>query len=220
MGIVLAIVIGIVLIGIVLLALGANSLIAKNQKRIADAHIHIEARFGPGDYFVALNPRRAFGIAWGRKGVVFAEQDNETDLLPFDAVRDVTIEVDGMMVTESRNVTKTNRGSQLVSGAVGGALLGPAGILVGGLSGSSKTIGKAVETKNVQSVKLTIRTNDQTHPLRSFVFFKATFGDGEAADGPAVAPALARAEHFHELLTGIIEDRQHYPNRQSKGAIA
>jgi hypothetical protein len=59
---------------------------------------------------------------------------------------------------------KTNRGGQAVGAAVGAALLGPAGLLLGGLTGSKQNI------EQVDKLSLKIYTNDLINPVHEIVF--------------------------------------------------
>lgn len=72
----------------------------------------------------------------------------------------VAIEVD----RNGTSITKTNRGSQAAGAAVGGLLLGPAGLLLGGLSGSKRNEDK------VTRLSLRVFTNDFTNPSTEIVF--------------------------------------------------
>ena len=196
--------------GFVLLMLGVaglNSMFASNQVKVADAKAMLQERFGEGDYYSVLPGPRCIGIAWGQGTLILGDSVEAATAIPFADIRSADIELDGVNVTNSKTVTTSNRGSQLAGGLVGGVLLGPAGLVVGGLSGGSTSKGKSVETRKIKSVKLIIRVADRTQPLRTFVFFDIGFGDGYEADSAIVAPELAKANHFHALLTQVIQDR-------------
>ena len=62
---------------------------------------------------------------------------------------------------------QTQRGSQIVGGAIGGLLLGPAGLLIGALSGKKTSIQKITKV----SIKITISNIDKP-------FFELIFYDG------------------------------------------
>jgi hypothetical protein len=197
---------GIVAILGFLAAFGLNGMIASNQAKIADARTILEERFGEGDYHTILPGPRSIGIAWSQESLVLGESPEDAVAIPLTSVRSADIELDGVNVTNSKNVTNSNRGSQLAGGLIGGALLGPVGLVVGGLSASSTSRGKAVETRTIKSVKLIIRVADRTKPLRTFVFFDIGYGDGYEATSPIVAPEIEKARHFHALLSQAIEE--------------
>jgi hypothetical protein len=205
------ILVGVVGVGLLLLILGAvgvNNLAAGNQSKIADANGKLRAQFGEGDYHTVLPGPRCIGLAWGQESLILGDTVEDAVAIPLPDVRSADIELDGVNVTNSENVTTSNRGSQLAGGLVGGVLLGPVGLVVGGLSGSSTSQGKAVETRNIKSVKLVVRVADRTKPVRTFTFLDMSYGEGYPADNPIIAPAIERASHFHALLSGVIEDRQ------------
>jgi hypothetical protein len=196
---------------VVLAAYGMNGVIANNQAKTADAKSELEKRFGEGDYHTVLPGPRCVGIAWGQQALVLGDSVEEATALPLADIRSADIELDGVNVTHSKSVTTTNRGSQLAGGLVGGALLGPAGLILGGLSGGATAKGKSVETRKIKSVKLVVRIADRVKPLHTFVFFDSGYGEGFEADNLMVAPEIEKANHFHALLTQVIEDRAAVP---------
>ncbi|MES3091904.1 hypothetical protein O6027_12010 [Sphingomonas aerolata] len=205
------IVVGVIGVGFVLLVLAAvwvNSNVANNQAKTADAQGELKARFGEGDYHTVLPGPRCVGIAWAQEDLILGDSVEEAISVPLAAIRSADIELDGVNVTNSKTVTTSNRGSQLAGGLVGGVLLGPVGLIVGGLSGSSTSKGKSVETRKIKSVKLVIRVADRAKPLRTFVFFDIGYGEGYDATSLIVAPAIEQADHFHALLQRVIEDRE------------
>jgi hypothetical protein len=87
------------------------------------ANFHPTLRESIGTQVVAIDQQnRTFGVTTG----------NNWYILPLEQIRRVEI------YQETNSLIKTNRGSQVVGAAVGGALLGPVGLLVGGLTGSKR----------------------------------------------------------------------------------
>ncbi|WP_019515642.1 hypothetical protein [Sphingomonas sp. Mn802worker] len=192
---------------LMLLGWAVNTNMARNQAKQDAAVAELKERFGEGDYYYSLSGPRCIGIAWGRDQLILGSDVASATALPLSDVRSADIEIDGVEVTTSRSTTSTNRGSQLAGGLVGGVLLGPAGALVGGLTGGSTTTGKAVGQRKIKSVKLVIRVADRVAPLRTHVFFDHPHGEGYEAIHPMLQPELEKAAHYHALLTGVIEDR-------------
>ncbi len=198
-------------VGAVLVVLAAyllNGMIAGNQTKIADANNELRMRFGEGDYHTVLPGPRCVGLSWDQEAFILGDSVERAVAIPLADIRSADVELDGVNVTKSKDVTSRNRGSQLAGGLVGGALFGPVGLVVGGLSGGSTSKGKAVEVRKIKSVKLAVRIADRTKPLRTFVFFDGGLGDGYEADSLLVAPSIDKANHFHALLTGSIEERR------------
>lgn len=191
-----------IVIGVVVYLL--NGFIVQNQNTTADTNAALEERFGHGDYFVRLPDGECFGLAWSAEAVVIGDSASEAEAIGFSDIRAANVEIDGINVTTSKNTTHTNRGSQLVGGAVGAAALGPLGLMIGGLSGSTTSTGRAVEQKKIKSVKMVLRVADRVQPIRSFVFFHT---HGEGFDADIVKPFLGKAAHFHALLMNMMEDR-------------
>lgn len=190
---------------LILLAHLANTVVAKNQAKLKACYDRLEERFGEGDYFVRLPDTQAFGIAWTHDAVIMGDTVEMAEPVSFAMIRDANIEVDGINVTETHATSSTNRGSQLVGGAVGAAALGPVGLLLGGLSASSTTTGRSVETRKIKSIKLVIRVSDRKAPVRTFAFHDAGYAEGSEAT--VLKDQIKKAAHFHALLTNMIEDR-------------
>lgn len=95
-------------------------------------------------------------------------------IIDFDEI--IAVEV----VRDNASLTKFNRGSQLTGAAVGSMLLGPAGMLLGGLSGSRRE-----ETK-VCRLSLKIYTTNIIDPVCEIFFM----------DIPAPGADMRTANHF------------------------
>lgn len=111
-------------------------------------------------------------------------------------------------------VTTTNRGSQAMGAAVGAILLGPAGLLLGGLTGSKRNVQKVKEL----SLKVTI--DDRVAPVHRIIFVKLP-GDGVRPDAGILKPHIERLEHFHALLENAMrsEERARVVNVQATPAL-
>lgn len=101
------------------------------------------------------------------------------------------------------SVQKTNRGSQVAGAAIGGILLGPAGLLLGGLTGSKRSVDK------IKKLSLKIYTNDLYEPVNEIVFFNNS--GGAKQDSLAVKAALNELDQWHGRFQTIL-------HAQSRGA--
>lgn len=109
-----------------------------------------------------------FKGAYGGAGVAIdAERDkfaisygpNNTKVFGFADL--VAVEV----LRNGSSVHKTNRGSQVAGAAVGAVLLGPVGLLLGGLTGSKRS------EEKIDRLSLKVFTNDLVNPVHEIVFF-------------------------------------------------
>jgi hypothetical protein len=205
----LLLIVGVIVVAFIAFIVWAFTIVQRKSNGIANMQSTMIPRFGQGEYHLHLHVRgtSCIGISWERNSLIVGDDALKPDIIPLANVRAVSIEIDGMEVVTSRSTTKTDRGSQLVGGVLGGALLGPAGLIVGGLSGSSSTKGKSVSEQRIKTAKLVVRVADRTMPLRSHTFFETHNPEGQDASSILVKPELEKAAHFHALLTQVIEEQ-------------
>lgn len=96
-----------------------------------------------------------------------------------------------------QSIQQTNRGSQAMGAAVGGLLLGPLGLLIGGLSGSKRT------KDRINELSLKILVDDPAAPIHRVMFFKMK-GSGVDAKSILLREPAKKMEHFHALLSNAI----------------
>lgn len=94
-------------------------------------------------------------------------------------------------------LTITNRGSQIMGGAVGALLLGPMGLLLGGLTGSKRN------EQRVNDLSLKVLIDDQHSPVHRVQFFTQS-GKGAKPDSAILQEPAKQIEKFHALLTNAI----------------
>ncbi|MFK4823745.1 hypothetical protein ACI0FM_02940 [Paenochrobactrum sp. BZR 588] len=101
------------------------------------------------------------------------------------------------------SLTKTNRGSQVAGAAVGAVLLGPLGLLLGGVTGSKRNIEK------VDRLSLKIFTNDLVTPVHEVVFFG---GPQSKPDSLLVKQGAQQLDEWHGRFQTILHMRTNTTN--------
>lgn len=112
---------------------------------------------GTGD-----NPGIAIDTA--RKKFAIIPRHGQPRVFEFEQLIAVEIERNG------DSIQKTNRGSQVLGSAVGGILLGPLGILMGGVTGSKRT------SETIKKLSLKLYTNNLVAPVVDVPFFNSPKG--------------------------------------------
>lgn len=100
------------------------------------------------------------------------------------------------VVRNDTSVVKTNRGSQAAGAAVGGVLLGPAGLLLGGLSASKR------QEEKIQKLSVKLYTNDLVNPVQEVLFWD---GGSVGVDPSQLQPILSDLDQWYGRLRVIIE---------------
>lgn len=129
--------------------------------------------------------------------LAFAEAGQPLRFFRFDELVAVEVVRDGM------TIEKTNRGSQAMGAAVGGALLGPAGFLLGGLTGSKRHEG------SIARLVLKITVNDLQRPIIDMVFLdKKAKMKMPPAKGTKIEPAEERIAAWYGRFRVILHGQQ------------
>lgn len=141
-------------------------------------------RFDQTDKYASL----AMDTDTGQFAVILA--NGSYRVFHFSQLVAVEIERDGT------KLELTNRGSPLMGAAVGGALLGPVGLLLGGLSGSKR------HEQTVKTIALKIFTSDLHEPVIRVTFFSNLAGC--KPDTPEVRVAVATLEQWYGRFRTIL----------------
>ena len=102
------------------------------------------------------------------------------------------------VVEDGDSITKTSRMSQAGRMLIGGVVLGGVGAVVGGLSGSTKTINK------VSTIDIKILINDTKNPL--LVFNVMTIKEGVEKKSFIYTNNKNNADKIHAILKVIIQE--------------
>lgn len=99
------------------------------------------------------------------------------------------------------SLTTTNRGSQLLGGVVGNVLLGPMGLLIGGLTASKST------RQRINDLTLKIIVEHPSRPSHKVVFFRKG-GKGLKPRSLRLRAPAERLDHFHALLLNAMRSAE------------
>jgi hypothetical protein len=148
-------------------------------------------KYQPDDLFVSYDDQSYVGLKFDTQQVILGRKDSDFIFL-FSQITSVEVVQDGV------SITKTNRGSQLVGGAVGALALGGIGAIVGGLTGSTRS------SSNVRSILLKVLMDDRNFPAFSICFLNTQGEKGYEKDSDPVKNAQAKVERLHgHLLNGM-----------------
>ena len=111
--------------------------------------------------FISDFDKTAIAVDSNSKKIFFYDNEKST-LINFDELLSVETKIN------DETLHQTKRGSQVIGGAIGGLLLGPAGLLIGGLSGKKISVQKITKI----SIRATISNIDK--PFCDIVFYKGS----------------------------------------------
>lgn len=138
----------------------------------------------------------AFGLDPARKRFVVVKRNGDGSLYSYDHIAAVLLTPTYITKISSTAETKSRRGSQIVSAGLGAAVAGPAGLVVGGLSGSTTTTTHGTSHEELQSLELEVRLFCDDQPRTTISV--------DAADEK-------EARDFAARLANIIEQRVTQP---------
>lgn len=128
------------------------------------------------------------GVNWSEEKIYFGAQDEPLSVSFSDIVQ---VEV----FRDDQTITKTNRGSQIGGAAIGAVAFGGVGAIIGGLSGSSRSV------ERVKRIGLRIEVEHPDVLIFSAHFLKPFEDKGDKADSMTVKSAASAVEKWYSILT-------------------
>lgn len=128
--------------------------------------------------------------------VVLGESSPSTKIMPNLKIFNYADVLEVEIIEDGETITKTSSSSQIGRALIGGVMLGGAGAIIGGLSGTKKNIDK------IKSLDLKLIINDTTSPVRTINIWKSK--NGESKESIAFKTAYANANEWFSLFKVII----------------
>jgi hypothetical protein len=180
-----------VLLAVVVLILAFFAKRGKDEQQdpwgLADFTPSISFNSGTKDPSVAIDAaRNKFAVSYPRRPIHI-----------FDFSSLVSVEV----LRDGQTITQTNRSSQVASAAVGAVLLGPLGLLLGGLTGKKRS-----KTK-LTRLSLKLFTNDLVRPSHEIVFLDAP--KGVLATSPAAISSSKQLDDWYGRFQTVLRTMHH-----------
>lgn len=159
--------IGLAIIGIPALLLwmmvnGSLEQTREGRREASDWRKEISNRLGLTD---VVGSGHIVGVNLERRSFAFIGADGTGKWVPFDAVAGVELTPIFSTFEEGTVETKTRRGAQLIGAGLGAAIAGPAGLIVGGLSGGSTATHSSSSTEVLDAMELKVRLFSDVEPL-------------------------------------------------------
>ncbi|RYI30619.1 hypothetical protein EVU96_09390 [Bacillus infantis] len=121
--------------------------------------------------------------------------------------------IEAEIIIDNQTIHKTVRGQQILNTAVGGALFGSVGALIGGLTADK------LKQEKIKSIDLKILTEDVNSPVHKLNFLKnidpnsgEVIKDGYMKDSSEVRAALGNIEKWHGIMEIIIRQQNKSAN--------
>ena len=159
--------------------------------------------------FIEKNGTNNMMVNWQEDGSKAVVVDRETGILSFYSllnekfIKVYKIGVNDIvcmdLIADESSISTVNRGAQVTRALVGGALLGGAGLIVGGLSGSQS------HTSMCKNLKIKFIFNDLNNPKDEIFFLVSSGNKGVDTDGEEYKNAYEKADLLLCTLRIMIE---------------
>ncbi len=191
MDVLILIVFIVVLLLILVGGIAANQYFARKAGSIKQ-RIRDLVDFEPDDVYVSDKNLCGVAIDLKRREILLADAE---EFRRFTVPSIVSCEI----LEDDVQLAYANRGSQLAGVAVGGVLLGGVGAVIGGLSGSKRSV------SNVRKLILRFVTDDFEKPNHDIVLMDSYEKKGLKRDSATYRQALEVAELWHSRVRAMMK---------------
>ena len=175
---------------LILLALAIWAWVYSNNLRKEKSN-ELRVQHKLDEIFVSPSGSDVVGFRFNDDKLLLGNLLNAT-LYSFSEISSVDVFRDGEVLN------RTNRGSQIAGVAVGGAIFGLAGAIIGGVTGSSKS------STLVKAIGLKIVVDDQAKPNHTVTFFRAPKSAGVRTTDFLLVEAVKKMERAHAHLVNAM----------------
>lgn len=118
--------------------------------------------------------------------------------------------IESELIVDDQTITKTSKGGMVVGGLAGGVLLGGVGAIIGGLSGSKRSV------KNISNIEIKLTVNDLHNPIHKINFLNneselyLNRDRGYKQEHPLCKEAIEQAEKWQGMFDVILKSRNNY----------
>lgn len=181
---------------VVVLVVGARQ-ISKRDSAIVNLKQRIVSKYGINEIYLSSELQSLLGFNFGARRIILGSLNHEKQ---YDFAQIAGVEV----IENGTTVTQTSRGSQLLGAAVGAVAFGPLGVVIGGLSGKSRSRGR------VRGISLKVTVDDSVCPIYMICFLRCSSKEGLDPDSSLASSARQNVDRFHAHLINAM--RQSQPN--------
>ena len=132
---------------------------SSGRKKKTKKAFEVIPSFSPTHLFCSDDSATGVAIDTSQNKIAFSDQKRKIIVYDYRQIHSVETVIDG------NAIYKTNRGSQVIGAAVGGLLLGGAGLLIGALTG------KKQKDEKVSKISIRVGVSDMDKPSHEIIFY-------------------------------------------------